>query len=603
MELKTVRRPRQQYSLNVLLIFLASQAVICNCNEVIEMAMFLAREFKAEVVSFVLHMGHVSDKDQLNLMLMLRSSRLLASTTVEGDVHKVMYVLQGCGYNNTEIVADILAFGATDSTFMVVTPNNIDVDGLNLRLDSQIYTYSCPADNEDFIEVNEVYAVKNGPRIKGAIGTWHSNSSKFTPATVQSLWERRTDLQGAHVTSSNLEYRPIMYVAEDKVTVSGLFPDMMSLMAKELNFTFKSQVPRDGNQWGIMDKNGEWNGLIGELVRGEIDVCISGLFLSGQRRVATDWTLEVRKGLITLQIKDTEDRQMLNLNVYFDALTEEAWILLFSTAALVVLTLVITSKSRVDKGLLNFGLLQAISFVGMAMMQREFQMHRTTSTAKTLFLVTCLFGFLFFASYSAVMTSTMIARPVEPELKNFQQLLDQNYIVGVWGSTVPHDFLRLAPEGTPQQKAYEELVEAHEGTIYSTIPEAVENFDKFDARYAAYEADLTFFGIPNIKLLRDFEDFSYTTIAWGLAKGSEFRLLFNYHLLKIAQSGITRKLETKWRLREPEQLDLDNNAGDASALGYDNLVFPVLALLGGMGVSVVLAVMERTPCCTSFGSH
>ncbi len=98
------------------------------------------------------------------------------------------------------------------------------------------------------------------------------------------MWERRNNLHGTVLTTSNLPYGPLLQVAEDKVigslkttdlktnvthngqvSVTGFFADLLLLLGDRLNFTFEGRIPRDGNLWGPLYQNGSYGGLVGEL--------------------------------------------------------------------------------------------------------------------------------------------------------------------------------------------------------------------------------------------------------------------------------------------------------------------------------------------------
>jgi len=81
-------------------------------------------------------------------------------------------------------------------------------------------------------------------------------------------------------------------------------------------------------------------------------------------------------------------------------------------------------------------------------------------------------------------------------------------------------------------------------------------------------------------------------VGFVVKKGSEFKGLFNYNLLKLRTSGLLHFLELKWfQARRPQSLRV--NSEDSSALGYDNLFFPSAALVLGAALALLLAASER----------
>ena len=66
----------------------------------------------------------------------------------------------------------------------------------------------------------------------------------------------------------------------------GFFIDPLNILSKELNFSVKYMSSIDG-QWGAMDINETWNGLIGMLVRGQADMAAAGLSQTIERTKVT----------------------------------------------------------------------------------------------------------------------------------------------------------------------------------------------------------------------------------------------------------------------------------------------------------------------------
>ena len=84
-------------------------------------------------------------------------------------------------------------------------------------------------------------------------------------------------------------------------------------------------------------------------------------------------------------------------------------------------------------------------------------------------------------------------------------------------------------------------------------------------------------------------------IALAFQPNSELRPLFDYHLIKLDQSGLRKKLLSKWGLSESAGGSSSGEEGgeEASVLGYDNILFLFMVLGFGMAAAAVLAAAER----------
>jgi hypothetical protein len=75
--------------------------------------------------------------------------------------------------------------------------------------------------------------------------------------------------------------------------------NILSLLAKQFNFTFVNISPKD-RAWGAQDDDGNWNGLIRMLIDREADVVPCGLTQTVERSEVTDMSIPMIDECITL---------------------------------------------------------------------------------------------------------------------------------------------------------------------------------------------------------------------------------------------------------------------------------------------------------------
>ena len=68
--------------------------------------------------------------------------------------------------------------------------------------------------------------------------------------------------------------------------------DILIQLSKMLNFKF-SLFKRFDENWGSIDENGNWNGMISNLMSSEADIVVTGLTMCCRRTEAADflWTI------------------------------------------------------------------------------------------------------------------------------------------------------------------------------------------------------------------------------------------------------------------------------------------------------------------------
>lgn len=82
----------------------------------------------------------------------------------------------------------------------------------------------------------------------------------------------------------------------------GYTVDLVEELSKLLNFKYKFKLVDDG-AYGIKNEKGEWNGMIGELIRNEADIAIVDLTITSKREEAVDFTLPFMNTGISILFK------------------------------------------------------------------------------------------------------------------------------------------------------------------------------------------------------------------------------------------------------------------------------------------------------------
>ncbi|XP_067681067.1 glutamate receptor ionotropic, kainate 1-like [Haliotis asinina] len=110
-----------------------------------------------------------------------------------------------------------------------------------------------------------------------------------------------------------LPWHPFVYKSEDNRTYYGLCLDMLSELARSLNFSYVFVEPVD-QEWGrVVD--GKWTGLVGDVATGKIDMIIAPLTISDVRETVMDFTQPYFyvHSMIILAKQDPNENQWLTL--------------------------------------------------------------------------------------------------------------------------------------------------------------------------------------------------------------------------------------------------------------------------------------------------
>ena len=74
------------------------------------------------------------------------------------------------------------------------------------------------------------------------------------------------------------------------MTFEGYCVDLINLIQEQLHFTYEIYVVPDG-MFGSVDDNGNWNGMIGDVVIGTADIAVAPLTVMAEREIDVDFTV------------------------------------------------------------------------------------------------------------------------------------------------------------------------------------------------------------------------------------------------------------------------------------------------------------------------
>ena len=165
-----------------------------------------------------------------------------------------------------------------------------------LRLDSQVFLYDFGSGGS--VSLSEAYSVAGGNSIVNDLGVvGRSASGALTLAAPEAAWERRCDLAGAVLRSSELEWPPLTQ-ADLK---SGFIPDLIGVIADRCNFSVAAERPAD-RLWGNpVDESGlVYDGIVGAVASGEADLSTACLYVSRDRADVVEFTTVTFEDTVTL---------------------------------------------------------------------------------------------------------------------------------------------------------------------------------------------------------------------------------------------------------------------------------------------------------------
>ncbi len=374
---------------------------------------------------------------------------------------------------------------------------------------------------------------------------------------------------------------------------------------RAFEFTCSIQVvkPTDGH-WGSRDilENGTeiWNGMVGQLSHREADICGASLTMSEERSRVVDFSVGILEDIASIHMihPSVLGRQVsggVNLMVYFSVFSSAAWVAIFAMSLTSAFVYAITQLLQSDLKMFSFLAFINSSFLGLhdifvSIIQRKSETGESTEflSSKILLISTSAMSYIVYVYYGGDLTATMTAGTISATFKSLQDVLDSEYKFYMLDGSIEYDNFKHAQKGSVRKKLHDGKLEVmYFEDFFNAQEERPTKAVYFGSKFMELENDKFIF-------LNNFDDRVVSQLAFAFPKSSDLTMLFNYHIKKIIQTGMLRKLKLKWiEGNKPVEQTHRIFSEDAITLGYNNLFFPMLVMLFGIVAGAAVLIVER----------
>lgn len=148
---------------------------------------------------------------------------------------------------------------------------------------------------------------------------------------------------------STILTKPFMMLQDPNDRTKGFYGyivDLLDVIAQDVGFSYKLQLVKDGN-YGYPDEHGRWNGMVGEVVRKEVDLAAAPLTVTAVRERYISYTKPFMTVGLTFLVKKPERQEHSYIRHYgwlFSPFSLPVWILGLVAWILVWIVLVIINR-------------------------------------------------------------------------------------------------------------------------------------------------------------------------------------------------------------------------------------------------------------------
>uniref|UniRef100_A0A4W3GFG5 Glutamate receptor n=1 Tax=Callorhinchus milii TaxID=7868 RepID=A0A4W3GFG5_CALMI len=436
------------------------------------------------------------------------------------------------------------------------------------------------------------------------LGVW-SPTSGFNGSLVDQKLDNR--MEGVTLRVVTVLEAPFVLVAENVFgqpkEFCGYSIDVLNTLSQQLGFKYQIyQVP--DRQYGKIQRNGKWNGMIGELINKRADLAVSALTITPERENVVDFTGRFMDFTLGFLLKKPEDKvDMFTCLAPFDL---SVWACIIGT--LFIVGLLICMFTWATPSPLQIGsvtsttLYNAVWFVyGSFVQQGEIPIN--TLAVRLLMGFWWLFVFIIISTYTANLTAILTSNRIDNPIRSFQDLAKQTdlpfgtvhnsevfQIIKMKGQNpfeVEQTYAHMWSMINRTEGSENRVKEVHEGIQRAKVGNYAFVWDVAVLEYVAEnEPDCAFVTARNSKVDRGY--------GIALQDGSPYRDIFSHRLLELEQSGELDALKRKW-WPEAGMCDLQTHGkghGKGGAMALHNFAgaFGFLAL--GVILALTAAMLE-----------
>ncbi|XP_076373999.1 glutamate receptor ionotropic, kainate 2-like isoform X2 [Tachypleus tridentatus] len=442
------------------------------------------------------------------------------------------------------------------------------------------------------------------------IGTWHSNYGVNITVNASSEYNALL-MQNKSLIVTTVINPPYTMLKESAELLGGndryegYCVDIIHELSKQLGFSYRFKLVND-NAYGIKNEEGEWNGMIGELIRGEADIAIVDLTISSSREEAVDFTMPFMNTGISILFKKPVTK-VTSLFSFLSPFSMEVWIYMMGAYIGVSLTLFLVGRlspyewgnphpCRQDDQVLenSFSLLNSSWFTIGSLMQQGSDLAPRAMSTRTIAGIWYFFTLIMISSYTANLAAFLTVEKVVYPIENAEDLVKQTKIkYGCLATGSTKAFFKESKIPT-YQKMWKQM-EKDPSVFTKSNSEGVDRVLEGNYAFLMESASIEYRVERNCNLTRiggllDSKGYGIAT-----PKGSPYRTPLSSGILKLQEGGVLHILKERWwKQKKGGGQCVESKKGSSSVreLGLANVGGVFVVLLGGLAMATVVAVLE-----------
>ncbi|KAI5740635.1 hypothetical protein M8J76_005732 [Diaphorina citri] len=488
--------------------------------------------------------------------------------------------------------------------------------------------------------LEKVSIINSQPVSSEAVGTWKANlnspimvkdAASLANFSAVTVYKIVTVLQEPFVMREESE-------GGGGVKYKGYCIDLIEEIRKLVGFEYEIFVAPD-NSFGNMDENGQWNGMIKELIEKRADIALGSLSVMAERENVVDFTVPYYD-LVGITILMKKPKTPTSLFKFLTVLETGVWLCILAAYFFTSVLMWLfdrwspysyqnnREKYKDDEEKREFNLKECLWFCMTSLTPQGGGEAPKNLSGRLVAATWWLFGFIIIASYTAnlaaFLTVSRLDTPIESlddlskqykiqyaplngsaAMTYFQRMADiEGRFYEIWKDMSLNDSLsdveraKLAVWDYPVSDKYTKMWQAmKEAKLPNSLEEAVQRVRDSKSSsegfgYLGDATDIRYLVMTNCDLQMVGDEFSRKPYAIAVQQVSAYQISFCFRILLLLNKRKLEKLKEIWWNQNPEKKKCDKQDNQTDGISIHNIGGVFIVIFVGIALACVTLAFE-----------
>ncbi|CAH0391759.1 unnamed protein product [Bemisia tabaci] len=493
---------------------------------------------------------------------------------------------------------------------------------------------------EEFVMKLDKVTVINGQSISAeTVGSW--KSSLHSPILIKDAHALANFSAVTNYRIVTVLQHPFIMREKDENgnwKFSGYCIDLIEEIKSQIGFEYEIYVVPDNN-FGNMDENGQWNGMIKELVEKRADIALGSLSVMAERENVVDFTVPYYD-LVGITILMKKQKAPTSLFKFLTVLEQDVWICILGAYFFTSFLMWVfdrwspysyqnnREKYKDDEEKREFTLKECLWFCMTSLTPQGGGEAPKNLSGRLVAATWWLFGFIIIASYTANLAAFLTVSRLDTPVESLDDLSKQYKIqyaplngsaamtffkrmaeiearfYEIWKDMSLNDSLsdveraKLAVWDYPVSDKYTKMWQAMSSAgLPSTLEEAIARVRKSKSSsegfaYLGDATDIRYQVMTNCDLQMVGDEFSRKPYAIAVQQGSPLKDQFNNAILLLLNKRKLEKLKEIWWNQNKMKKTCDTQDNQSDGISIYNIGGVFIVIFVGIGLACVTLAFE-----------